>query len=47
MTEYRGFKYEKTPKGWRLYLPTGTKLNAPEQPEDQIKAGIDRLVDGT
>jgi len=42
--EYKGFKYEKVPGGWRIYLPTGTRLRAVEQSEDQIKVHIDALI---
>jgi len=44
MTDYKGFKYEKVPGGWRLLLPTGTKLRTPEQTEENIKKLIDSFI---
>jgi len=45
MKEYKGFKYEKVPGGWRLLLPTGTKVRAPENTEDKLKQFIDELIE--
>lgn len=47
MKEYREFKYaEKTKGKWSLIFPSGFKTTASLETEEELKAEIDKLIDG-
>lgn len=47
MTEYNDYKYEKLQDGrWLVIFPSGARLKAPPQTEDELKAAIDSYEAG-